>query len=218
MRSSPKTSPNSLTKPRRIAAAHSRHLDQRDAGEGRAITVRASARSSRGSASTGWKRSATSTDGASSNRDRAFDFNVFASELFNSIVVHKNRRGEPGRRVAGAVVDLTPAIPLGGKTGFTGVLSGQASYNDLSKNWGPRSPGCCRTRTTRALRCVGVGGLSEDQQFELGNNTTRWAQGVFDSVNGTPCFSAPNRGGTYTAAAGSACDQVALAFHPRIPR
>jgi TonB-dependent receptor len=66
--------------------------------------------------------------------------------------------------------------------------------------------------------------------LELGNNTVRWAQAQFDSVNGNPCFynttgtgaslvyTTPraNSGGRYRQSA--ACDQATLAFHPRIPR
>ncbi|MGR6329165.1 TonB-dependent receptor [Sphingomonas sp. XXL09] len=192
---------------------------QRDAGEGRAITVRGLGAQFTRVRVNGLETVATSTDGASSNRDRAFDFNVFASELFNSIVVHKTAEASLDEGSLGAVVDLNTGNPLGGKTGFTGVLSGQASYNDLSKNWGPRLAGLLSYKNDAGTFGVSVSAAyQKTNNFELGNNTTRWAQGVFDSVNGTPCFSAPNRGGTYTAAVGSACDQVALAFHPRIPR
>ena len=60
---------------------------QRDAGEGRAITVRGLGAQFTRVRLNGLETVATSTDGASANRDRAFDFNVFASELFTSIVV-----------------------------------------------------------------------------------------------------------------------------------
>ena len=62
---------------------------QRDAGEGRAITVRGLGPTFTRVRVNGMEAIATSTDGASANRERGFDFNVFASELFSSIVVHK---------------------------------------------------------------------------------------------------------------------------------
>lgn len=62
---------------------------QRDGGEGRAITVRGLGAQFTRVRVNGMETVATSTDGASANRDRAFDFNVFASELFSSLVVHK---------------------------------------------------------------------------------------------------------------------------------
>jgi iron complex outermembrane recepter protein len=57
----------------------------RDAGEGRSITVRGLSSQFTRVRVNGMETIATSTDGASSNRDRAFDFNVFASELFSSL-------------------------------------------------------------------------------------------------------------------------------------
>ena len=192
---------------------------QRDAGEGRAITVRGLGAQFTRVRVNGLETVATSTDGASSNRDRAFDFNVFASELFNSIVVHKTAEASLDEGSLGAVVDLNTGNPLGGKTGFTGVLSAQASYNDLSKNFGPRLAGLLSYKNDAGTFGASVSAAyQKTNNFELGNNTVRWAQGVFDSVGGTPCFSAPNRGGTYIAPAGGACDRVAHAFHTRIPR
>ncbi|MGP7795775.1 TonB-dependent receptor [Sphingomonas sp. CLY1604] len=190
---------------------------QRDAGEGRAITVRGLGAQFTRVRVNGLETVATSTDGASSNRDRAFDFNVFASELFNSIVVHKTAEASLDEGSLGAVVDLNTGNPLGGKTGFTGVLSGQASYNDLSKNFGPRIAGLLSYKNDAGTFGASLSAAyQKTNNFELGNNTVRWSQGVFDSVNGTPCFTQPNRGGAYTNNA--TCDAVALAFHPRIPR
>jgi TonB-dependent receptor len=192
---------------------------QRDAGEGRGITVRGLGAQFTRVRLNGLETVATSTDGSTSNRDRAFDFNVFASELFNSIVVHKTAEASLDEGSLGAVVDLNTGNPLGGKAGFTLVGAGQASYNDLSKNWGPRFAGLLSWKSADGRFGASVSAAyQKTNNFELGNNSVRWAQGVFDSVNGTPCFSQPNRGGTYVAPAGGACDQVALAFHPRIPR
>lgn len=190
---------------------------QRDAGEGRAITVRGLGAQFTRVRVNGLETVATSTDGASSNRDRAFDFNVFASELFNSIVVHKTAEASLDEGSLGAVVDLNTGNPLGGKTGLTLVASGQASYNDLSKNWGPRLAGLLSFKNDAGTFGAAVSAAyQKTNNLELGNNTVRWAQGVFDSVGGTRCFTAANRGGNYTNNA--ACDSVALAFHPRIPR
>ena len=190
---------------------------QRDAGEGRAITVRGLGAQFTRVRVNGLETVATSTDGASSNRDRAFDFNVFASELFNSIVVHKTAEASLDEGSLGAVVDLNTGNPLGGKTGFTLVGSAQASYTDLSKNFGPRLAGLLSWKSADGTFGMALSGAyTKTNNLELGNNSVRWAQGVFDSVGGTPCFTAPNRGGTYTNSA--ICDTAALAFHPRIPR
>lgn len=199
----------------------------RDGGEGRAITVRGLGAQFTRVRVNGIETVATSTDGASANRDRAFDFNVFASELFNGIVVHKTAEASLDEGSLGAVVDLNTGNPLGGKEGFTLVASAQGSYNTLSKDLGPRVAGLLSWKNPGGTFGVSVSGaFSKNSTLELGNNTVRWQQARFDSVGGTPCFYAsavsatavPNTGGTYTAGRVAACDAVALAFHPRIPR
>lgn len=198
---------------------------QRDGGEGRAITVRGLGAQFTRVRVNGLETVATSTDGASANRDRAFDFNVFASELFNSIVVHKTAEASLDEGSLGAVVDLNTGNPLGGKRGLTLVGSAQASYNDLSKNVGPRVAGLISWKSNDGTFGAAISAAyQKTDTLELGNNTVRWAQARFDSVGGTPCFyttavsavRASNAGGVYRPSA--ACDSVALAFHPRIPR
>ncbi|GGJ61810.1 TonB-dependent receptor [Sphingopyxis bauzanensis] len=190
---------------------------QRDGGEGRGITVRGLGSQFTRVRVNGLETVATSTDGASANRDRAFDFNVFASELFSSIVVHKTASAELDEGSLGAVVDLNTGNPLAGKSGFTAALSAQGSYNDLSEKVGPRVAGLLSWVNDAGTLGFAVSAAYSDQKtLELGNNTVRWAQARFDSVDGTPCFSNNNAGGTYVPSA--ACNEVALAFHPRIPR
>ena len=198
---------------------------QRDAGEGRAITVRGLGAQFTRVRVNGLETVATSTDGASANRDRAFDFNVFASELFNSIVVHKTAEASLDEGSLGAVVDLNTGNPLGGRYGFTAVASVQGSYNTLSKDLGPRLAGLVSWKSPDGTIGVSLSAAyQQNKTLELGNNTVRWAQARFDSVDGTPCFftsatsttRANNSGGVYRSSAG--CDAVALAFHPRIPR
>jgi TonB-dependent receptor len=200
---------------------------QRDAGEGRAITVRGLGAQFTRVRLNGLETIATSTDGASSNRDRAFDFNVFASELFSSIVVHKTAEPSLDEGSLGAVVDLNTGNPLAGKAGLHGALSVVGSYNDLSKKLGPRVAGLLSWRNEDGTFGVSVSAAySKVKTLELGNNSVRWAQARFDSVNGAPCFTttatsgvgSPNAGGVYTVGRNAACDQAALAFHPRIPR
>ena len=198
---------------------------QRDAGEGRAITVRGLGAQFTRVRVNGLETVATSTDGASANRDRAFDFNVFASELFNSIVVHKTAEASLDEGSLGAVVDLNTGNPLGGKTGFTLVGSAVAAYNDLSENVRPRLAGLLSWKSPDGTFGASISAAyQKTDNLELGNNTVRWAQARFDSVNGTPCFYNSNTGTTPVANSGgfyrpsAACDQAALSFHPRIPR
>lgn len=190
---------------------------QRDGGEGRAITVRGLGAQFTRVRLNGLETVATSSDGASANRDRSFDFNVFASELFSSLVVHKTAEASLDEGSLGAVVDLNTGNPLAGKTGLTLVGSAIGSYNDLSKKWGPRGAALLSWKSPDGTLGVAISAAySKYKTLELGNNTVRWAQSRFDSVNGTRCFTTPNTGGTYIPSAG--CNEVALAFHPRIPR
>lgn len=204
---------------------------QRDGGEGRAITVRGLSAQFTRVRLNGLETVATSSDGASANRDRSFDFNVFASELFSSLVVHKTAEASLDEGSLGAVVDLNTGNPLAGKSGLHGVVSVLGSYNDLSKDLGPRVAGLLSWKNDAGTFGASVSAAySKVNTLELGNNSVRWAQARFDSVDGTPCFyntsAAPpnpvyttprsNSGGTYRPSA--ACDKATLSFHPRIPR
>lgn len=189
----------------------------RDAGEGRAITVRGLSSQFTRVRVNGMETIATSVDGASANRDRAFDFNVFASELFSSLVVHKTAEASLDEGSLGAVVDLNTGNPLAGKAGLTAAASMVASYNDLSGNVGPRLAGLLSWRNDAGTLGVALSAAySKTKVLELGNNSVRWAQARFDRVDSTNCYTTPNSGGTYVAS--TACDRAATAFHPRIPR
>ena len=137
---------------------------QRDGGEGRAITVRGLGSQFTRVRVNGLETITTSHDGAASNRDRAFDFNVFASELFSSIVVHKTASADLDEGSLGAVVDLNTGNPLDGKEGFTLAASAQGSYNDLSDTCGPARRRAARLEIARwHARRLDLGRVSEDQ-------------------------------------------------------
>ncbi len=189
----------------------------RDGGEGRSITVRGLSSQFTRVRVNGMETIATSTDGAAANRDRAFDFNVFASELFSSLVVNKTAAASLDEGSLGAVVDLNTGNPLAGKAGFKAAVSVIGSYNDLSKDVGPRVAGLLSWRNDAGTFGASLSAAySKTDTLELGNNTVRWAQARFDRVDATNCFTTQNSGGTYVASA--ACDRAATAFHPRIPR
>lgn len=189
----------------------------RDGGEGRSITVRGLSSQFTRVRVNGMETIATSTDGASANRDRAFDFNVFASELFSSLVVRKTAEASLDEGSLGAVVDLNTGNPLAGRAGLNGALSVVGSYNDLSKDLGPRLAGLLSWRNDAGTLGASISAAySKTSTLELGNNSVRWAQARFDGVDATNCFTTANSGGTYVAS--TACDRAATAFHPRIPR
>ncbi|MAL25479.1 MAG: TonB-dependent receptor [Croceicoccus sp.] len=184
---------------------------ERDAGEGRAITVRGLGAQFTRVRVNGMETIATSTDGASSNRDRAFDFNVFASELFNSIVVHKTASASLDEGSLGAVIDLTTGNPLAYGAGTKLVGSVQGRYNDLNDDLAPRLAGLAAwVNDDETLGVSASVAWSEYETPELGNNSVRWANNAqFNSVGGVSCVDNP---------ADAGCSEVTAAFHPRIPR
>src|SRR4051812_28874396 len=112
----------------------------RDQGEGRQISVRGLNSTFTRVRINGME--ALATTGAEdvsggSNRGRSFDFNVFASELFSQLTLHKTASAEGEEGSLGATVDLFTAHPFD-KPGFTFVTSGQAGYNDSSGAFNPR--------------------------------------------------------------------------------
>jgi len=189
----------------------------RDGGEGRAITVRGLGSDFTTVRLNGMETVATTTNGESHNTGRGFDFNVFASELFTSLVVHKTAEAGLDEGSLGAVVDLNTGNPLAGKYGLTAIASVKGSYNTLSKNLGPRLTGLLAWKSPSGKFGASASvAYTATNTLEAGNNTVGWEQARFNSVKGVPCFTTNQAGGTYIPSAG--CDAVALAFVPRIPR
>jgi TonB-dependent receptor len=142
--------------------------------------------------------------------NRAFDFNLFASELFNSVVVHKTASADLDEGSLGAVVDLNTARAFNYKDGFTVAAGATAAYNDLSNTVRPRLTGLVAYRDPG-----GVWGATASAAYSTSRNdsasadTVRWQRGPFRSVNGVICADNPGDPG---------CLEVADAQHPRIPR
>src|SRR6185369_6426095 len=116
---------------------------QRDAGEGRQISVRGLGPAYTRVRINGMEALtsvSTSDANGGTNRDRAFDFNVFASELFNNITVHKTTSADIDEGSLGATVDLRTARPFD-YNGFTAVVGAKEDYNDLAGTLMPRYTG-----------------------------------------------------------------------------
>jgi iron complex outermembrane receptor protein len=71
------------------------------------------------------------------NRGRSFDFNVFASDLFSAITVHKTSEADIEEGALGATVDLHTPHPFDHQ-GFTLASSFEGGYNDLAGTFNPR--------------------------------------------------------------------------------
>jgi iron complex outermembrane receptor protein len=144
------------------------------------------------------------------NNGRNFDFSIFASELFNSVVVHKTASADLDEGSLGAVVDLNTARAFNYKEGLTFLAGATGAYNDLSGTVRPRLTGLVAYRDP-----AGVWGATLSAAYSASRNdvnstdTVRWQKGPFRSVDGTVCMDNPMD---------PACAEVNDAQHPRIPR
>ena len=182
----------------------------RDSGEGKNISVRGLGPQFTRVRINGME--ALSTTGSSDaaggvNRGRVFDFNVFASDLFNSITVAKTAEAATSEGSLGATVDLQTARPFDYK-GFKLAVSGQEGYNDLSQKTNPRGAFLISNTwmdgTFGALLSVAY---SKRDLKDVGTSTVRWATG-----------SAFAPGFRSSTAPGVTLAQANAAFHPRFPR
>src|SRR5688572_8561572 len=103
----------------------------RDGGEGRSISVRGLGPDYTRVRLNGLESQTTSNGFEGINRTRGFDFNVFASELFNSLTVRKTPSAETEEGSLGATVDLQTGRPFD-RMGPQLALSTKGSYNDLA--------------------------------------------------------------------------------------
>ncbi len=205
----------------------------RDAGEGRNITVRGLGLDFTRVRINGVE-ALTTTGGTDSsggnNRSRGFDFNVFASELFNSITVRKSASADVDEGSLGATVDLQASRPFDFK-GFTATGSIKGRYNDLSGSTDPRL--AFLVSNTFADRKVGVllsAAYSKRQILEEGFSSVRWdngpsAGGWCAPSNATPATSCIPGGqglGRLPATADNTAAfnlaSSASNYHPRLPR
>jgi iron complex outermembrane receptor protein len=181
----------------------------RDAGEGRSITVRGLGSDFTRTRINGIEAQATTSATDSSggaNRGRGFDFNVFASELFNNITVRKTASAEVEEGSLGATVDLRTSRPFD-YPGFTAAASVQGGYNDLSQTWSPRyAVLASNTWFDGQLGALASLAYSKKDSIEEGFSSVRWGP-----ANGDSGFQNPAALPGGSAASG-------LIFHPRIPR
>jgi iron complex outermembrane recepter protein len=179
----------------------------RDAGEGRNVSVRGLGADFARVRINGME-ALTTTGGTDSsggaNRGRGFDFNVFASELFNSITVRKTSSADLEEGSLGATIDLQAARPFD-YDGFTFASSAQLGYNDLSDDTDPRGAMLIsNTWDDGRFGALFSMAYTKRNLIEEGHSTVRWDRG-----NSSGGFSAAS---PYTPALAS------TTFHPRIPR
>jgi iron complex outermembrane receptor protein len=193
----------------------------RDGGEGRQISVRGLGPQFTRVRINGMEAMSANggTDAAGgTNRDRSFDFNTFASELFNQVTIRKSAAAETEEGSLGATVDLRSARPFD-YDGFTVVTSVQGSYNDISEDLDPR--GALLISNTFADGKFGAlisAAYTKRKLLDEGASTVRWQDSR--NTDGTRLATAEfgPLGAGYPTATGPTIDQLNAAFRPRIPR
>ncbi|MFN3789275.1 TonB-dependent receptor [Massilia sp.] len=211
----------------------------RDAGEGRNITVRGLGQDFtrvringiEGLATTGGTDSSGGT-----NRGRGFDFNVFASELFSSLTVRKSSSADVDEGSLGATVDLQTLRPFDLK-GFNATIAAKGKYNDGSEKIDPRVAFMLsNTFMDRTLGVLVSGAFSKRRVLEEGFSTVRWDNGpssggwcapqgvAANPANSTATTCGPAAQGVPRLPASAAATEAYNAagsagnFHPRLPR
>jgi TonB-dependent receptor len=146
------------------------------------------------------------------NRGRGFDFNIFASELFNSLAVRKTASADVEEGSLGATVDLQTARPFDYRDPQL-VLSAQASYNDLARKVTPRLAVLASHNflDNRIGVLVSVA-YDERRLLEEGSNNTRWTYGGFNGG-----FNAASTVPGLTIGQINSTNLDTAIFHPRIP-
>jgi TonB-dependent receptor len=193
----------------------------RDGGEGRQVSVRGLGPQFTRVRINGMEAMSANggTDAAGgTNRDRSFDFNTFASELFNAVTIRKSSAAEIEEGSLGATVDLRSARPFD-YDGFTVVTSVQGSYNDISDDVDPR--GALLISDTFADGKFGAllsAAYTKRKLLDEGSSTVRWQ----DSLNTDGSRNAGAEFGpldaSYPVATAPTLAQLNSAFRPRIPR
>lgn len=211
----------------------------RDAGEGRSITVRGLGADFTRVRINGVEALATTggTDSSGgANRSRGFDFNVFASELFNSITVRKSSSADVDEGSLGATVDLQTARPFDfNKRVITASVKGR--YNDLSQKTDPRMAFLYSDVTPdKRFGVLVSAAYSKRRLLEEGFSTVRWDNGPSSGGWCSPIGVSPLNPTTTATTCGPAAQGVprlpasagataaynaansADNFHPRLPR
>jgi TonB-dependent receptor len=149
----------------------------RDEGEGREIQVRGLPANYTRVRVNGME--AMSTVGSEDSqggttRNRIFDFNVFSSDLFSGITIHKSASADLEEGSLGATVDLHTAHPFD-HDGFVLAVSGQAGLAQQGGEFNPRMSGLISdTFMGGKLGVLLSVSLGSRKTTELGFDTTRF--------------------------------------------
>lgn len=146
------------------------------------------------------------------NRGRGFDFNIFSSDLFNSLAVRKTATADVEEGSLGGTVDLQTARPFDYRKP-TAVVQAAASYNDLARKAKPRVSTLLTTSTADGRFGVLLSVAYEERALvEEGANITRWTYGGFNGG-----FAPTSTIAGKTIAQINDANPATALYHPRIP-
>ena len=150
----------------------------REGGEGRQISLRGLGPDFTRVQVNGMEALGTSSSPMDSRgavgRSRAFDFNIFASELFNQIDVKKSYSSDQEEGGIGGTVNLRTAKPFD-YDGFQGAVAGNLGTNTNSDETNPRLAGMV-SNTWGNFGALASLAYSQKNSREMGYNTYRWRQ------------------------------------------
>ncbi|OZY86654.1 hypothetical protein CBP51_06460 [Cellvibrio mixtus] len=173
----------------------------REGGEGRNITVRGLGPSFSATTLNGMEVP-SSTGGLDSsggvNRGRSFDFNVFASELFNKIILNKSAKGSLEEGGLASTVELYSAKPFD-NPGAHAVIGGSMAVDNLTGEDDPRVVGMFSNtfaddnigvlvsfaQSERNIRQEGFGTVRYTSAFDNSNRSFVGNDSTVD-ITGTP--------------------------------
>lgn len=190
----------------------------REGGEGRNITLRGFAPDFTRTTLNGMEVPASSdgldSGGFTINAGRAFDFHIFASELFNRVDVHKTQRASIEEGGIAGTVDLYSAKPFDFK-GPQRVISAQGGYNSMTGKVDPRVT--AMVSDTFADDTIGFllsAAYSKRTVYQEGFGSVRWTSPF---VNGDS-WADSNPTVTGTPIDCPATDNLDCLWAPRLPR
>ena len=176
----------------------------REAGEGREITVRGLNSTFTRVQLNGMQAQSLAGGTGGVRTSRGFDFNVFASELFNQLSVHKTTSAELDEGSLGATVSLRTGRPFDFQDNVFAV-NAQAAYNDQSEETSPRMSALGSwTNEDDNFGVLFSASFSNRNVNNIGSDTGRWATDEFGACSA--CTSDAD------------VEAVSNAWHPRLPR
>ncbi|MDE1987536.1 MAG: TonB-dependent receptor [Alphaproteobacteria bacterium] len=182
---------------------------ERQQGEGREISVRGLSADFTRVRINGMEALATagSSSVAGVNRGRSFDFNIFASDLFSAITVHKSASADLEEGSLGATVDLHTGHPFD-HPGFVFTTNAQYGYNDLDGGSNPRVAALVSdTFMGGRLGVLVSGAYGIRNTLEEGYSTVRFTN---DNTPQNATHSSPSVGGCSSTTTGTSAGSPVL--------